>query len=85
MLAAALPADSAAADPVIAAAGDIVCDPSSVNFNGGHGINGVCSELDTSELVVNAGVDAVLPLADNQYFCGGLDAFQQSYVKSWDA
>jgi hypothetical protein len=26
---------------------------------------------------------AVLPLGDNQYYCGGLAAFQQSYALSW--
>ena len=29
------------------------------------------------------GVDAVLPLGDDQYNCGGLSAFKQSYGMSW--
>ena len=36
-----------------------------------------------SDLLVGAGLAAVLPLGDNQYYCGGLPAFQQSYDPSW--
>ena len=73
----------AAADPVIAAAGDIACDSSNANFNGGAGTAVNCRQRNTSDLLVNAGLAAVLPLGDNQYECGGYLAFQQSYDLSW--
>jgi chitodextrinase len=71
------------ADPVIAAAGDIACDPDNSNFNGGNGTSSACEEMKTSNLLVNAGLSAVLDLGDNQYYCGGYTAFLQSYDPSW--
>src|SRR4026209_2849909 len=76
----------AASDPVIAAAGDIACDPANSNFNGGNGNSsnlGACRQKYTSDLLVNAGLAAVLPLGDIQYYCGGYQAFLQSYDLSW--
>ncbi len=73
----------AASDPVIAAAGDIACDPASSNFNAGNGTSGLCRQKYTSDLLVNAGLAAVLPLGDIQYYCGGYQAFLQSYDLSW--
>jgi hypothetical protein len=73
----------AASDPVIAAAGDIACDPSSSSFNGGNGTSGACRQRYTSDLLVNGGFAAVLPLGDIQYYCGGYQAFLQSYDLSW--
>src|SRR5215207_9667526 len=73
----------AASDPVIAAAGDIACDPTSSSFNGGNGSSGSCRQKYTSDLLVNAGLAAVLPLGDIQYYCGGYQAFLQSYDLSW--
>jgi hypothetical protein len=72
-----------ASDPVIAAAGEIACDPGAANFNGGAGTATGCRQKYTSDLLVNAGYAAVLPLGDNQYFCGSLTAFEQSYDLSW--
>src|SRR5207244_12617669 len=37
----------------------------------------------TSNLLTNAGLKAVLTLGDDQYECGSLAAFQQSYDLSW--
>jgi hypothetical protein len=74
---------AAAGDPVIAAAGDIACDPSDLNFNNGQGSANVCDQLYTSNLLVNADLAAVLALGDNQYYCGGYQAFIQSYDLSW--
>jgi hypothetical protein len=71
----------AATDPVIAAAGDIACDPSVSWFNGGNGTPTDCQQMATASLL--AGVDAVLPLGDEQYNCGGAAAFAQSYDPSW--
>ena len=74
---------AAAGDPVVAAAGDIACDPSELNFNNGQGSANACDQLYTSNLLVNAGLAAVLALGDNQYYCGGYQAFLQSYDLSW--
>lgn len=70
-------------DPVIAAAGDIACDPTNSNFNGGNGSTNSCRQKYTSDLLVGAGLAAVLDLGDNQYYCGGYQAFLQSYDLSW--
>jgi hypothetical protein len=72
----------AQADPVVAAAGDIACDPGSPYFNGGLGDATHCREMATSDLLI-AGFDAVLTLGDNQYEDGALAKFQQSYDPSW--
>ncbi len=74
---------SASADPVVAAAGDIACDPGNSNFNGGLGTSQNCRQKYTSDLLVGGGYDAVLLLGDNQYYCGGYQAFLQSYDPSW--
>ena len=73
----------AASDPVIAAAGDVACDPSSSSFNGGNGTSGACRQKYTSDMLVNGGFAAVLPLGDIQYYCGGYQAWLQSYDLSW--
>ncbi len=70
-------------DPVIVTAGDIACDPANSNFNGGNGTSQNCRMLYTSNLILNINPAAVLPLGDNQYYCGGYAAFQQSYDQSW--
>jgi acid phosphatase type 7 len=70
-------------DPVIAAAGDIACDPANLNFNGGNGVTNSCRQLYTSNILVGANLAAVLDLGDNQYYCGGYQAFLQSYDLSW--
>ena len=69
---------------LVAAAGDIACDPTDPGFNGGNGTATVCAQKATSDLVVSdPAISAVLPLGDEQYGCGGLSAFQQSYDHSW--
>ncbi len=74
----------AVADPVIAAAGDIACDPGSSSFNGGNGTSSSCQQKATAALLAG-GLAAILPLGDNQYYCGGLTAFNASYDLSWGA
>jgi hypothetical protein len=69
-------------DPVIAAAGDIACDPSSTNFNSGNGSSNACREKYTAALL-NTSLAGILDLGDNQYYCGSLSAYQQSYGISW--
>ena len=77
------PGTAVAADPVIAAAGDIACSPSSQYFNGGAGTSTRCRQRYTSDLLVNAGLSAVLTLGDNQYDAAKLSGFRGSYHPSW--
>ena len=74
---------AASSDPVIAAAGDIACDPASSYFNGGAGKPPYCDEQGTSDILAAGGFAGVLPLGDEAYECGGYTAFQQSYGPSW--
>jgi peptidoglycan/xylan/chitin deacetylase (PgdA/CDA1 family) len=69
------------ADPVIGTAGDIACDPLSPAFNNGQGTDTDCRAASTAKLLT--GLDAVLPLGDNQYDCGGTAAWAQSYGPTW--
>lgn len=73
----------AAGDPVIGAAGDIACDPASSKFNAGNGTSTDCHMKATSNLLTAGGYSAVMPLGDNQYYCGGYDAFLRSYDPTW--
>jgi len=70
-------------DPVIAAAGDIACDPNSPRFKGGNGTDNLCRQKYTSDLLVNAQLSAVLPLGDTQYYCASYSAHMLSYDLSW--
>jgi len=76
-------AGARAADPVIAAAGDIACSTSSSSYNGGAGTSTKCRARYTSNLLVNSGLSAVLPLGDEQYDTGSLSGFTKSYALSW--
>jgi len=69
--------------PVIAAAGDIACSASDRDFNGGAGTATRCHMENTSDLMVGAGLAAVLPLGDEQYNSGTLAEFRGSYDASW--
>jgi peptidoglycan/xylan/chitin deacetylase (PgdA/CDA1 family) len=69
------------ADPIVGAAGDIACDPTAPAFNDGLGTATDCRAAHTAPLL--NGVDAVLPLGDDQYECGGPAAFAQSYDPTW--
>jgi calcineurin-like phosphoesterase family protein len=75
------------ASPVVAAAGDIACDPASSAFHHLRGQPGACRMKYTSNLLVHArrrgNLAAVLTLGDNQYFCGGYQAFRRSYDRTW--
>ena len=74
---------SATGDPVIAAAGDIACDPIDSGFHGGEGTPSRCHEMYTGAELVGGAFTAVLPLGDEQYGCGGAAAFEQSYDPAW--
>src|SRR5215203_4878553 len=63
----ALAAPAGAQDPVIAAAGDIACDPAD------PATSDTCHQQATSDLLVGAGLAAVLPLGDIQYNSASYD------------
>ena len=70
-------------DPVIAAAGDIACDPASASFNGGNGTANNCRQKAVSDLFVDKYFTAVLALGDTQYEDGALTKYPQSFDPSW--
>jgi calcineurin-like phosphoesterase family protein len=73
-----------AADPVIAAAGDVACSPSDANFNGGEGQNGFCRQKHTSDLFVgDPNLTNVLALGDIQYASATATEIQGSYDPTW--
>ncbi len=76
---------SISAKPVIAAAGDIACDPVNPLFSIGVTPPSAfaCHATPTSNLLVGGGFSAVLPLGDLQYDCGGYNKFLQSYDLTW--
>jgi len=63
-------------DPVVAAAGDIACSTSTPGDT-------TCRHEATSDLLVGAGLSAVLPLGDLQYSNGELDNFNAYYDPTW--
>lgn len=77
------PAQPVSGAPIIAAAGDIACDPASSQFNSGRGTSQHCHERATSDLLVKIKPASVLALGDEQYACGGDIAFLQSYAATW--
>ena len=70
-------------DPVVAAAGDIACDPGDSHFNGGLGTPGQCRQLRTSNLLLGLDLSRVLMLGDGQYEDGAYSKWQISYGPSW--
>src|SRR5688572_10665709 len=76
-------ATAQAADPVIAAAGDIACDNQDQDFNGGNGSATRCRQKYTSNLLVNAGLTKVFTLGDNQYDSATTEELNASYHPSW--
>jgi acid phosphatase type 7 len=82
-LAACVWAPQAAGAPVIAAAGDIACSPSDPGYNGGAGTSDRCRQRATSDLLVNAGLAAVLPLGDIQYDSASLSNINAVYHPTW--
>ena len=70
-------------DPIVAAAGDIACDPTSASFAGGLGTSTQCHAKYTSDILPGRALSAVLPLGDLQYESGTLTSFLGSYDLSW--
>ena len=78
-------AQTGADDPVLAAAGDIACDPADPYFNGLDGTASHCVMRFTSQAISSDPPDAVLALGDLQYDCAGYQAYLQSYDLTWGA
>jgi hypothetical protein len=72
-------APAGAQDLIIAAAGDIACDP----VNPDTGTGDFCHQSQTSDLLVGAGLAAVLPLGDIQYNSASLSNILQVYDPTW--
>jgi len=70
-------------DPVVAAAGDMACDPGAGRFATGLGTSSACHMLQTSDLLMKMDLAAVMPLGDLQYEDGTLDKFQRSFDPTW--
>jgi hypothetical protein len=68
---------------VIAAAGDIACDPTDPGYNGGNGTSDRCRQRATSDLLVGAGLSAVLPLGDIQYDAPTASNLKAVYDPTW--
>jgi hypothetical protein len=66
---------------IIAAAGDIACDPRSALFQA-EGPS-ACGMKQTQRVVSRIGPDAILTLGDNQYVCGAYRAFERSFDATW--
>jgi hypothetical protein len=79
----AAPGSSAGDAPLAVAAGDIACDPGGPLFNSGAGTRTSCHMGATSEVVLRARPDVVLPLGDTQYEDGSLTKYHASYGPSW--
>ncbi len=77
------PAALAQGDPVIAAAGDIACDPGDPNYNQGNGTAVACRMRATADIIAGRRPTAVLTLGDNQYENGAPSKFSASYEPSW--
>jgi 3',5'-cyclic AMP phosphodiesterase CpdA len=77
------PARWPAPSPVVAAAGDIACDPASRDFHGGKGAAVACHMGATARLLGRLDPVVVLTLGDNQYENGTLAKFRRSYDRSW--
>jgi acid phosphatase type 7 len=69
--------------PVIAAVGDIACDPTDANYRGGAGSKSYCHQRAVANLVAAGGYKALFSLGDQQYADATLAKFQQSYATDW--
>jgi hypothetical protein len=68
---------------VIAAAGDIACDPASPGYRGGRGAADACHMRAVARLLTKLDPAVVLTLGDNQYENGALAKFRRSYDPAW--
>jgi hypothetical protein len=77
------PTASHGGDPVIAAAGDIACDPFGMIDNAMTGLLGWCRMAETARLIKSEHVAAVLALGDEQYQSATPDDFAYGYALTW--
>lgn len=71
-------------DPVIAAVGDLVCDPRPHSpLRDLEDAMGDCDAAKTFALVADRHLAAILILGDEQYEDGALEAFKLGYAKTW--
>jgi hypothetical protein len=70
-------------DPVVAAAGDIACDPADPRFAAGVGTGAFCRQRQTSDLLLRMDLAAILAPGDLQYEDATLWKFQQSFDVTW--
>jgi acid phosphatase type 7 len=82
---AAAPAPAFGQSVTVVAAGDIACSPSDPAYNGGSGTATRCQQKWTAQQVGQIAPQAVLPLGDVVYNCGGASEFQKSYAPTWGA
>jgi acid phosphatase type 7 len=68
---------------VIAAAGDIACDPTDPDFRGGAGSVDACHEAATADLIGRIRPSVVLALGDIQYVRGDPRYYLASYDPTW--
>ncbi len=73
------PAAPAPAEVLVAAAGDIACDPDATPAAG------ECRDAATARLISSWSPAAVLALGDTQYVSGSLTDFQRAYDATWGA
>jgi predicted phosphodiesterase len=71
------------AEVVIAAAGDIACDPAGTIDRTLGAVLGWCRMADTERLIQERHVDAVLALGDEQYQSATTDGFAHGYDLTW--
>jgi acid phosphatase type 7 len=71
------------ADPVVAAAGDVACDPGNDRFAIGLGTATACHMLQTSDLLMRMDLSAIAVLGDVQYEDGAYDKFLRSFDITW--
>ncbi len=77
------PASADSATVTIAATGDIACDPSESEFNGGLGTPAGCQQKAVGDVVRGIGPEAFLALGDLQYEDGTYDKFMAVYDKAF--
>jgi hypothetical protein len=70
---------------VVAAVGDMACDPANNNWNAGDGTNIGCAQNRVSDAILayTTGVDAVFGLGDYQYDCSDPADWAASYDPSY--
>jgi Tol biopolymer transport system component len=69
--------------PIVAAAGDVACDPTAASFRDGAGTPYSCHMRGTSDLLLKMDLWAVLLLGDVQYGDGQLWKYIQSFHPTW--